>query len=76
MLQPVAAQDVNAADCFDKDLALTTRVVGCRAAAEQGHVRAQSSLGVMYYQGEGVQQAYTEAVKWFRRAAEQGDAAA
>jgi TPR repeat protein len=46
-----------------------------RKAAEQGHAKAQSSLGVRYYIGEGVPQDYAQAVKWFRKAAEQGDAA-
>ena len=45
-------------------------------AAEQGDARAQNSLGVMYYNGEGVPQDDAEAVKWYRKAAEQGDAAA
>ena len=33
-------------------------------------------LGVMYANGEGVSEDAAEAVKWFRKAAEQGDAAA
>jgi len=44
--------------------------------AEQGDVRAQFNLGVMYHQGHGVPQDYTEAVKWYRLVAEQGDAVA
>jgi uncharacterized protein len=39
-----------------------------------GDTRAQGNIGVMYAHGEGVPQDYAEAVKWFRRAAEQGDA--
>ena len=35
---------------------------------------AQSILGAMYYNGHGVAQDYAEAVKWFRLAANQGDA--
>ncbi len=38
-------------------------------AAEQGHAKAQYNLGVCYYKGQGVQQSYTEAVKWYRKAA-------
>ena len=34
---------------------------------------AQCSLGLCYYDGEGVPQNYTEAVRWTRKAAEQGD---
>ena len=33
---------------------------------------AQYKLGVMYHQGRGVPQGFTEAVKWFQKAAEQG----
>jgi len=44
--------------------------------AEQGNVRAQFNLGVMYEVGRGVKQDYFEAVKWFRKAAEQGVARA
>jgi len=40
--------------------------------AEQGDATAQFSLGMMYYNGEGVAQDYKEAMKWFRLAAEQG----
>ena len=40
--------------------------------AEQGHAKAQKNLGVMYAKGEGVRQDYKEAVKWFRKSAEQG----
>src|SRR5262245_7546217 len=38
---------------------------------EQGHARAQSSLGGLYFTGEGNSQ---EAVKWLRTGAEQGHA--
>ena len=40
--------------------------------AEQGNAAAQLQLGQMYENGAGVQQSYTESVKWFRSAAEQG----
>ena len=43
-----------------------------RKAAEQGIAEAQSNLGLMYSDGLGVKQDYTEAAKWFRKAAEQG----
>ena len=43
-----------------------------RKAAEQGHARAQYSLGFMYYNGRGVPQDYAEAMKWYRKAADQG----
>ena len=44
--------------------------------AEEGDVRAQFNLGVMYSKGEGIKQDYFEAAKWFRKAAEQGNASA
>ncbi|MBQ7216764.1 MAG: SEL1-like repeat protein [Synergistaceae bacterium] len=34
----------------------------------------QGQLGNMYYDGEGVEQNLAEAVKWFRKAAQQGSA--
>ena len=39
--------------------------------AEAGDVELQFSLGVMYEHGEGVRQDYAEAVRWYRKAAEQ-----
>ena len=36
--------------------------------------RAQSNLGLMYHEGQGVQQDYKEAIKYFRLSAEQGNA--
>lgn len=45
-------------------------------AAEKGHIAAQCDLGVMYQKGIGVEQDYKATLKWFRVAAEQGDALA
>lgn len=48
-----------------------------RKAAEQGNVLAQESLGSAYELGQGVAMDYTEAAKWYRKAAEhRGTAAA
>ena len=50
-----------------------------RIAAEKGKISsglAQYSLGLMYDEGQGVPQDYAEAVKWYRKAAEQGHARA
>ena len=44
--------------------------------AEQGLPEAQVNLGLMYYKGLGVPQDFPEAVKWYRKAAEQGNAKA
>jgi len=42
--------------------------------AKAGGAKAQNLLGVMYSEGLNVEQDYTEAFKWFQKAAEQGDA--
>jgi uncharacterized protein len=44
--------------------------------AEKGDARAQSTLGLMYYKGNGVAQDDREALHWFHLAADQGDARA
>jgi uncharacterized protein len=43
------------------------------AKAVKGDADAQDALGDMYYQGEGVPNDFQEAMKWYRKAAEQGD---
>ncbi len=42
-----------------------------RVLADQGHAEAQTFLGTMYRNGEGVPLDYVQAVKWYRMAAEQ-----
>lgn len=42
--------------------------------AEQGDARAQYSLGLLYYRGEGVLPDPKRAAKWYRKAADKGDA--
>ena len=77
-LLPVGAlaQDYNkgwdAYDAGDYQAALTE----WRPLAEQGNALAQTNLGWMYENGNGVPQDYAEAVKWYRLAVEQGDAMA
>ena len=44
-----------------------------RADAEQGYADAQYDPGRCYAKGEGVTQDCFEAVKWYRKAAEQGE---
>ncbi len=41
-------------------------------AAEQGYVPAEAALGMMYANGKGVQQSYSEAGKWWTKAAQGG----
>ena len=45
----------------------------CRPLAEKGHSGAQFRLGAMYFDGEGVTQNYSEALKWLRMAGDLGD---
>ena len=47
-----------------------------RALAEQGDAGAQVLLGMMYDTGAGVPEDDTEAVRWYRLAADQGHASA
>ena len=52
-------------------------VVRLRLLAEQGDARAQYELGERYEKGrDGLASNYEEALRWFRRAAEQGHAGA
>jgi len=41
-----------------------------RAAAEQGHARAQAILGSCYNEGLGVERNEAEAIRWLRRGAD------
>ncbi|HXC67540.1 MAG TPA: SEL1-like repeat protein, partial [Nitrospiraceae bacterium] len=40
--------------------------------AAQGDAAAQFNVGLMYRHGQGVTQDFQEALKWYRKAAEQG----
>jgi TPR repeat protein len=40
--------------------------------AQQGDAKAQIFVGYLYETGQGVQQDYTKAAEWYRRAAEKG----
>lgn len=42
-------------------------------AARNGDIAAQNIIGVCYYNGDGVEQDYKEAVEWFRKTAEKGN---
>ena len=44
--------------------------------ANQGHAEAQRNLGVMYYQGQGVERDPLTAALWYERAAAQGHSGA
>jgi hypothetical protein len=47
-----------------------------RSLADQGDALAQTNLGALYANGQGVAQDYAEAAWWYRKAADQGDALA
>ncbi|MDR1120258.1 MAG: SEL1-like repeat protein [Dysgonamonadaceae bacterium] len=44
--------------------------------AKQGNAEAQHTLGVRYFQGDGVKKDYEKAVSWYEKAANQGYASA
>jgi TPR repeat protein len=52
------------------------KVVLCRRAADQGDAAAQFRLGLLYDTGPGSEQDHAEAIKWYSKSAEQGDATA
>lgn len=56
--------------------AQTTNIVTLTLKAKSGEAEAQNALGEAYYDGKGVTENLTEAVKWFTRAAEQENAKA
>jgi len=58
------------------DLATPPPFAETKAKAEARDADAQFNLGVMYYQGLGVEQDFKEAVKWYQKAADQGFATA
>ena len=47
-----------------------------RPLAEQGHLDAQSGLGVMYLEGQGVASDPVKAAKWLKSSASEGNASA
>jgi TPR repeat protein len=56
------------------DYTMAMRLI--RPLAEQGNAGAQTDLGVIYDTGLGVPQDYAQAVVWYHKAADQGDAGA
>ena len=73
---PLAAQD------YQKGLAaaqagdFATALQEWTPLAEAGDAFAQTYLGIMYSNGDGVPQDYAEAVRWYRLAVDQGVASA
>lgn len=56
--------------------AQNTNIATLKAKANNGDVVAQFNLGNAYSDGEGVEQSHSQAVYWYRKAAEQGYAKA
>lgn len=56
--------------------AQTTNIVTLMLKAKSGEAETQNALGEAYYDGKGVTENLTEAVKWFTKAAEQENAKA
>ena len=73
---PVLAQDWNKGLAAYNAGDYATALQEFRPFAEQGYANAQTMLGIMYDNGNGVLQDSAEAAKWYRLAAEQGDAGA
>ena len=65
MLAPGAAQAVGAGLKAARAGDYAEALQDWRPLTEQGHARVQYSLGVMYYDGQGVPQDYAEAVRWY-----------
>ena len=47
-----------------------------RSLAAKGDERAQFNIGLIYYNGHGVEQNYQQARNWYRQSAERGNAEA
>ena len=55
---------------------LAIEEAGLRIQANEGNVRAQFTLGYIYYHAKGVAEDSVQAIMWWRKAAEQGHAEA
>ena len=51
--------------------AQNTNIATLKAKANNGDAEAQFNLGIAYDNGEGVEQSYSQAVYWYKKAAEQ-----
>ena len=80
VLRPIGlvqwASDLDAGHAAYQDGDYATARTLLRPVAQNGDARAQSTLALLYYQGNGVPRDYGEALHWFRQAADQGDARA
>ena len=56
--------------------AQNTNIATLKAKANNGDAKAQLNLGNAYSNGKGVEQSYSQAVYWWKKAAEQGNVVA
>ena len=71
-----AQADVLRLDPCDSSIIYMSRLGGLISCAETGYAPDQYTLGLMYHSGKGVPEDNAEAVRWYRRAAEQRHASA
>ena len=76
LVAPAWGQDLEKAVAAHNRGDYATALREFRRLAEQGHALAQVTLGEMHRKGQGVPKDDTEAVKWYLKAAEQGDVTA
>ncbi len=53
--------------------AYSSAVTSFHKAAEQGDINAQYALGMLYYNGDGVEKEMLKSSYWLKKAANQGD---
>ena len=75
-VEPVAPKPLPDSVDAPQTAVVQVDVTELRLMAEQGDVRAQRSLGIMYEIGRGVARDHETALRWYRQAAVQGDAQA
>ena len=63
-------------DAFDANKEYEKALEQYRKAAEKNYIAAIRSIGIYYANGQGVEKDEAQAVTWYRKAAEQGDATA
>jgi len=66
------AEDAEAAFAAEQKKDYVTAMRLYQAAAKAGNAYSMHNIGVMYYEGKGVNPNYIEAMKWYRQAADKG----
>ena len=70
---PLTLADRAAGMASQHKVALPKKLPEIQAMADKGYAPAQAALGVMHRDAQGFTKDDAEALKWFRKAAEQGD---